>query len=539
MSLKGTNNAEKIWNFFKDKGLTDAGIAGLMGNLRAESGLNPHNLQNSYEKSLGYTDDSYTSAVDSGTYINFIKDKAGYGLAQWTYWSRKQNMLNYHKSKKKSIGDLETQLEFLYKELSEGYKSVLKVLTSATTVLQASNAVLLDFEKPANQGESVQRLRASYGQEYYDMYKSKGGIAMSNSSLVSMTMLSPNHSGKRTHVIDRITPHCFVGQVTVKRGLEVFMPISKQASCQYVIGTEGDVGLCVDEANRAWTSSSSSNDNRAVTIECASDSAAPYAFNDKVYNKLIDLCVDICQRNGKKKLIWISDKTKALAYEPKSDEMQLTVHRWFKNKSCPGDWMFSRMGDLANKVTARLGGAPSETTTPVTPSENKNFPAVPFTVQVIVPDLNIRKEPKMGDQYLTGKTTGKGSFTIVEVTKDGWGLLKSYQSNRKGWIYLGNPKWVTIKGTAAGSNTPSQPESSKLPYMVRVTIPDLNIRTSPEYKSGNKTGQFTGKGSFTIVEERQGTIDSKGTIGTWGLLKSGQAGKNRWICLGVNGVTKV
>lgn len=170
MALKGTTNEEKIWNFLIGKGLNANGTAGLMGNLYAESGLRPNNLQNTYETKLGYTDDGYTAAVDSGAYGNFVKDAAGYGLAQWTYWSRKQNLLNYAKSVGKSIGDLEMQLGFLWKELSEGYSGLLQTLKTATTVKAASTAVLLQYERPANQSESVQNTRASYGQKYYDKY---------------------------------------------------------------------------------------------------------------------------------------------------------------------------------------------------------------------------------------------------------------------------------------------------------------------------------------------------------------------------------
>ena len=173
---------------------------------------------------------------------------------------------------------------------------------------------------------------------------------MSNSSLVKYTKKSPNHSGKRTHAIDRITPHCVVGQCSIETLGNIFADSSYEASSNYGIGVDGRVGLFVDECNRSWCSSSNANDQRAVTIECASDATAPYAFKTVVYNKLVELCVDICKRNGKKKLLWISDKTKALNYSPKSDEMLLTVHRWFANKSCPGDWMYSRMGKLAEEA---------------------------------------------------------------------------------------------------------------------------------------------------------------------------------------------
>lgn len=194
-------------------------------------------------------------------------------------------------------------------------------------------------------------------------------MAYTNSSLVSYTKLSPNHSGKRTHSIDRITPHCVVGQLSAESICGCFTSTSRQASCNYGIGTDGRVSLCVEEKNRSWCSSSSANDQRAVTIECASDKTAPYAMNSKVYDSLVKLCTDICKRNGKKKLLWLGSKSKALNYSPKSDEMVLTVHRWFANKSCPGDWLYSRLDDLAEKVTKNLSGTTTPTTTTTTKSD--------------------------------------------------------------------------------------------------------------------------------------------------------------------------
>lgn len=179
---------------------------------------------------------------------------------------------------------------------------------------------------------------------------------MSNSSLVCHTNLSPNHSGKRTHSIDRITPHCVVGQLSCEAICNCF-PEGRDASCNYGIGSDGRISLCVDEGNRSWCSSSNANDQRAVTIECASDKTAPYAMTNAVYESLINLCVDICKRNGKNKLIWLGDKDETLAYEPASDEMVITVHRWFANKACPGDWLYNRLDDLADKVTGQLSGS--------------------------------------------------------------------------------------------------------------------------------------------------------------------------------------
>ena len=337
----------------------------------------------------------------------------------------------------------------------------------------------------------------------YDNVKEE--FNMSNSSLVTCTVKSPNHSGARTHSIDRITPHCVVGQLSASSIGGCFTSPSRQASCNYGIGTEGGVCLIVDEANRSWCSSSSANDQRAVTIECASDMSEPYAMNSKVYNKLVDLCVDICKRNGKKKLIWFGNKEKTLNYSPASDEMIITVHRWFANKSCPGDWLYNRLGDLAKTVTQRLGGASATPSTPSTGS-NTSFPAIPFSVQVLVSDLNIRKEPKMGNNVVG--QTGKGVFTITAVT-DGWGKLKS----GAGYIYLENSQYVTIKGSVASAPATKADSSFK----VKVTASSsLNVRK----------GAGTGYGISTVVHKNE-VYTIVETQGNWGKLKSGAG----WICL--------
>lgn len=176
MSLRGSSNSEKIWNYFAEKGLNDYGIAGLIGNLDCESGLNPKNLENTGNTKLCMSDDEYVAAIDSGRYTKeqFIYDRCGAFLAQWTYPTRKKALYEYAKSKNVSIGSLEMQLDFLYKELSENYKSVLTTLKTAKSVKEASNAVLLKFECPYDQSVSVQNKRASYGQKYYDKYANGG-----------------------------------------------------------------------------------------------------------------------------------------------------------------------------------------------------------------------------------------------------------------------------------------------------------------------------------------------------------------------------
>lgn len=261
---------------------------------------------------------------------------------------------------------------------------------------------------------------------------------MSNSKLVSVTKLSPNHSGLRTHTIDRITPHCVVGQLSAESICNCFTSPSREASCNYGIGTDGRVALVVEEKNRSWCSSSNANDQRAVTIECASGLEEPYAMNRKVYKSLVKLCVDICKRNNKTKLLWFNDKAKALTYNPKSNEMMITVHRWFDNKSCPGNWLYGRLGKLAKTVTKKL-----QKNKKVKLQGNAGLYKYSF------------KDP-VGKASAKLKTLKKGTTVqIIEDDSTGWAKVKSLLTT--GWIvtsHLGNActhssyKTITVsKGT--------------------------------------------------------------------------------------------
>lgn len=528
MALTGANNEEKIWNYLKAKGLNDYGVAGCMGNLYAESGLRPNNLQNTYEKKLGYTDDEYVAAVDNGSYSNFIKDSAGFGLAQWTYWSRKQGLLDYAISVKKSIGDLEMQLGYLYKELSENYKAVLNTLKTASSVRAASDSVLLNFERPADQSTTVQVRRAGYGKIYYDKYastkttettsKEEGGatVGYTNSSLVSYTKISPNKSSPRNHAIDTITIHCVVGQCSVETLGNVFAPTSRQASSNYGVGVDGRIGMYVEEKDRSWCSSNAANDNRAITIEVASDTTEPYAVNAKAYAALLDLVTDICKRNGIKKLVWSTNKNERVNH---LNGCNMTVHRDYDNKSCPGTYLYNKHGEIAAEVNKRLGSSSTGTTTNTSANTddsqnatNKTFPSTPFTVQVLVSDLNYRSTGSMSSKVLG--QTGKGVFTITEV-KAGWGRLKS----GAGWIYLENASYVKVGSTVGGSST--SPSTSSVPYKVKVTADVLNIRKGAGTNYG-VSGAIRDRGVYTIVAEASGNGASK-----WGKLKSGAG----WISL--------
>lgn len=176
---------------------------------------------------------------------------------------------------------------------------------------------------------------------------------MSNSSLVSYTKISPNRTSPRNHKIDTITIHCVVGQLSAESICGCFTSPERKASCNYGIGTDGRVALCVEEQDRSWCSSNAANDHRAVTIECASDKTDPYAINDNVYKALIELCADICKRNDIKELKWKADKSLI----GQTDKQNMTVHRWFANKSCPGDYIYNRLGQIAAEVNAKLSSS--------------------------------------------------------------------------------------------------------------------------------------------------------------------------------------
>lgn len=240
----------------------------------------------------------------------------------------------------------------------------------------------------------------------------------------------------------------------------------------------------------------------ASAIECASDSTEPYAFKDVVYQTLIKLCVDICQRNGKTKLLWLGDKDKTLNYTPKADEMILTVHRWFANKSCPGNWMYARMGDLAVKVTAALGAA-AKPTTPTTPSTIKKGDVVRIL---------------SGATYYNGKAVpnwvAAKQWIVREISGDRAVIDKSVDGKNAICSPI-NVKFLSVVGEAV---TPTPSFSA---YRVKITTDALNIRKGPGTGYGTN-GCIRDHGVYTIVAESTGTGATK-----WGKLKSGAG----WISL--------
>jgi hypothetical protein len=312
-----------------------------MGNLYAESGLKPTNLQNTFEKKLGYTDAEYTAAVDQKLYTNFVNDSAGYGLAQWTYYSRKQNMLTFHTKKGKSIGDLNTQLEFLVHELTTSYKSsVWEVLKSAKSILEASNAVLLKFERPADQSTAVQNKRASFGQEYYNKYHinetvvaptvpSQGGTKMkysaSNKPLVCMQTQSTCYKGTSKMTVKGVLWHSTgANNPNLRRYVQPSDDAADRAQMLKLLGTNTNkndwnhtsvqaglncwIGKLADGTvttiqtmpwdYRPWgcgSGSKGSCNNGWIQFEICEDGLTDKAYFEKAYKEACELTAYLCE----------------------------------------------------------------------------------------------------------------------------------------------------------------------------------------------------------------------------------------------------
>ena len=311
------NIEEQIWRFLKAQGMTDAGAAGLMGNLYAESGLRPNNLQNTYEGRLGYRDAEYTEMVDKGTYTAFATDKAGYGLCQWTYHTRKAALLAYAKAEGTSIGNLEMQLGFLMRELESGYKAVLAALKSTSSVREASDTVLLQFERPANQSAAVQEKRAGYGQVYFDKYAGKG--AQKLNLIQSIMTKNPCYTGGRKITVKGLMLHS-VGcpQPNAKAFINNWNKASYDRACvhAFIDGNTGDVYQCLPWNHRGWHCASGkkgSGNNTHIGVEMCepacikytggatftcSDTATARAVAARTYQAAVELFAMLCKQYG-------------------------------------------------------------------------------------------------------------------------------------------------------------------------------------------------------------------------------------------------
>lgn len=295
---------------------------------------------------------------------------------------------------------------------------------------------------------------------------------MSNSSLVNYTKISPNSTRPRKSKIDKITIHHMAGNLTVEQCGEVFASASRKASSNYGVGTDGRVGLYVEEKNRAWTSSNAANDNRAVTIEVANDGGSPnWHVSDKALEKTIDLCVDICKRNGIAKLNYTGDKSG-----------NLTMHKWFTNTQCPGPYLESKFPYIAEEVNKRLGSKPPE---------------------------KVEAEPQK-ELYRVRKSWADAKSQLGAYNSLSW--AKKLADKNPGYeVYNSSGECVYPEGKSE-----AKPETKDDSYLVKITADLLNVRIGPGTSYGI-VRTVSKNGIYTIVEESNG----------WGKLKSGAG----WIKL--------
>lgn len=235
-------------------------------------------------------------------------------------------------------------------------------------------------------------------------------MAYTNSPLVNYTKISPNKTIGRNHAIDTITIHCVVGQCNVESLGNIFASPSKQASSNYGIGKDGRIGMYVEEKDRSWCSSSAANDNRAITIEVASDTYAPYKVTDAAYKALLDLVTDICKRNGIKKLVWSENKNDRVNH---LNGCNMTVHRDYANKSCPGDYLYNRHAQIAAEVNKRLSGENAKEENEMRYNTLDDLKADKHNGEHYLPTV----EKLLKNGILRGKG-GSGDETVIDLGED-------------------------------------------------------------------------------------------------------------------------
>lgn len=491
------NTEEMIWSFLKAQGLTDAGAAGLMGNLFAESGLSPTNLQNSYEKKLGYTDATYTEAVDRGTYTDFSNDRAGFGLAQWTYPTRKAALLAYAKAVGASVGKLEMQLSFLLKELSESYKVVLTTLKTATSVRVASDAVLLQFERPADQSETAKARRAGYGQTYYNKYATQ-----KEESIVAK--LTPNavYSMNGVTINEKIIPdgtRWKDATKAVKAGFSAGALYKKQ---QKLSGGTGKVqSVTIHNTNDlANVHDDGEQYTRATYNENMNSSRVHFYIDDTGAWQNLKAGTGLTPADpvGAAEVSWHSgDGSTASGGNMTSLSIEIIMNESAAHDAIAKDngarvaaWLLWKHGLTIDKLVTH--------TYWVNKSAGKMFADVDEQC------CNPISGKKWCPTYIFGssnKTTAMKNWKAFKT------LVKGYLDALNG----GSP--------ATPTTTPAAP-SSKVPYTVRVTVTDLRIRKGPG--TNNAAAGYIKPGVYTIVSEATGQ-----GAALWGKLKSGAG----WIAL--------
>lgn len=541
-----TADPKVIWDYFKGKGFNDFGIAGLMGNLYAESGLRPCNLQNTFEKSLNLTDVTYTQAVDNGSYTNFVKDSAGYGLAQWTYWSRKENLLKFAQEKKVSISDLTMQLDFLYQELTTGYKKVVQTLKTAKSVLEASNAVLLEFERPADQSTAVQNKRAGYGQKYYNDYAEKiispieppvekGETTMkyseSNKPLVCMMTQSTCYRGSKEMTVKGVLWHSTgANNPTLKRYVqpddnaanreELIKLIGKnsygndwnhiehQAGLNCWIGKLADGSVTTVQTlpwnYKPWGCGSGPNgscNNGWVQFEICEDALTDKNYFNTVYKEACEITAYICKMfnlDPKGTATVSGKKVPVILCHADSHKLGMgsnhgDVLHWFTKHGKTMDDVRNDVAELLGKTAAEAPVAPA----PATPSNTVKF-KVGDEVELV-----------KGAKYTSGNAIPNWVFDVKLYVRE---------ARKTGSCVISTKKTGAVTGVVDQSYLRFYDgvDETFTPYLVIINTGVLNVRngagTSHKVNTQVRRGEV-----YTIVGEKDG----------WGKLKSGAG----WIDL--------
>lgn len=486
MALKGNSNEEKIWNYLKNKKFNDYAIAGLMGNIYAESGFKPNNLQNSYERKLGMTDAEYTAMVDLGQYKDFAQDRAGYGLCQWTSSGRKLNLYNHMNSNKLSIGDLEGQLDFLLKELTNSYKSVYNTLLNAKSIREASDIVLLKFERPADQSESAQQRRAGYGQKYYNKYakgenqmadyskyiNSTGTHYISNSGSDERKKISGGKAGDQTghewelrswysrpwtHVF-RYTSNSKVGNTLVELG------------CAAALNSK--IGYDQHQRTTYWTQLQKVNyDPSKITTACEEDCSAGVAANVKATGYLLGITALQNVSSSMTSRNTISQLKKA-GFTVLTDKKYLTSGKYL----LPGDILLYENHHLATNVTK--GKYAEQNKPPVVNNDDEKGKGIGTAVALA--SMYIREDDTTSAKSLG--TVSKGAkLELLEILSNGW--LKvvwarspkgyGYTSNRNDKYYKCTLKPISNNNTVAKNKPEAKDEKIAGNY---ITTGSLNVR---------------------------------------------------------------
>jgi hypothetical protein len=500
------DNANAIWDRLYAAIQNPYGVAGVMGNFMAESSLRANNLQNSYEKSLGLTDEQYTTAVDNGTYTNFVQDKAGYGLYQATYWSIKESLLNYARANGKSIGDRDMQVDHFLKMMKEEYTAIWKMLTTAKTVREASDAVLLKFERPADQSEAVQIKRAGYGEEFLAKYgatpvtpaedqpgteqlsvthakyiHSTGTYYISNSGSDENGAYSGGQAGDQTGKEWRMRDWynrpwtCVLRYPDQKVALKIAQ-LSIDAALNDHIGYDQSQNRTYLNQLKAvgWEPSK-------ITVNCEADCSAGVCANVTAAGYLLGIKA-LQNHTGTYTGNMRSALTKA-GFQLLTDSKYLTSGDYL----LPGDILLNDGHHTATNVT--VGSKVKGEWKPGTVSGET--PAAPTTTTY----YRVRKS-------WSDKSSQIGAFTVLQNAKN---------------CVDANPGYAAFDDN--GNQVYPAVQTTFTPYLVKVSITDLNYRRGPS--TSYASYGYIPVGVYTIVDEQNG----------WGLLKAYAKDRNGWISL--------